>query len=222
MPLPLELELLLRILLAALLGSAIGLERGLRKKEAGQRTHCIIALGSCAYTLISVYGFSDVTAFTDFDPAHLAAWIVSGISFLGAGIIYKSEATGIAGLSTATGLWATATLGISCGMGQYFLSVAVAVLIIGIHLVLNILHMESFGYTVQNVRIEVDDAETAYRILKLRKKRYRARVLSYEYTRNEDRNTVTVGVRFRMLGNIPLEDIIEFIDRNPDVRSVSV
>lgn len=222
MPLPLEFELLLRILLSALIGSAIGLERGLRKKEAGQRTHCVIALGACTYTLISVYGFSDVVAFTEFDPTHLSAWIVSGISFLGAGIIYKSEATGIAGLSTATGLWATAALGISCGMGQYFLTVATTVLIVGIHLLLNALHMESFGYTVQNVRIEVDDAETAYRILSLRKKRYRARVLSYEYTRNEDRNTVTVGVRFRMLGNIPPEDIFEFIDHNPDVRSVSV
>ena len=222
MPLPLQVELLLRILLSALIGSAIGLERGLRKKEAGQRTHCIIALGSCTYTLISIYGFSDVMAFTDFDPTHLAAWIVSGISFLGAGIIYKSETSGISGLSTATGLWATAALGISCGFGQYALSVIVTGIIITFHVILNALHMESFGYTVQTVRIEVDDIETVYKLLRTPKRKYRARLLSYEYTRNEDRNTVTVGFRFRMLGSIPLEDILEFIDRHENVRSISI
>lgn len=222
MPLSLAISMLLRIGLSAVIGISVGLERGLRKKEAGQRTHCIIALGACTFTLISVYGFADVIPFTDFDPTHLAAWVVSGVSFLCSGIIYKSETAGISGLSTATGLWATAALGIACGLGQYLLSVGVALFIILFHLTLNMLHMESFGYTVQTVRLETDSIETVYRLLRARKKKYRARLLSYEYTKNEDRNTITVAFRFRMLGNIPLEDIMEFLDQNQNVCNISV
>lgn len=216
----LQVEFLLRILLAAAIGSAIGLERGLRKKEAGQRTHCVIAVGACAFTLISVYGFADMTTYVD--VSHMSAWIVSGISFLCAGIIYKSETSGISGLSTATGLWATAALGIACGAGMYQLSVCVGILILAIHLSLSLLHMESFGYTIQNVRIEVDNFDEVRKLLSQKRKFYRARVLSCEYTRNEDRNTVTVCFRFRMLGNIPPEDILQFIDTHAEIRSISV
>ena len=215
------LELALRILLAAGIGSAIGLERGLRKKEAGQRTHCVIAMGACAFTLISIYGFADMT--THVDLSHLAAWVVSGISFLCAGIIYKSETAGISGLSTATGLWATAAIGMACGVGMYALAIFVGGFLIVFHTVLNITHMESFGYTIQNVRVEVDNFDVARRLLRQKRKFYRARILSYEYTRNEDRNTVTVCFRFRMLGNIPIKDIMEFLDDNRDIiRSLSI
>lgn len=220
MPLPLQLELILRVLSAALIGSAVGLERGLRKKEAGQRTHCIIAVGACAFTLISVYGFADMTAHVDI--GHMAAWIVSGISFLCAGIIYKSDTSGISGLSTATGLWATAALGIACGTGMYALSGCIAAFLIVFHIVLNATHMESFGYTVQNVCIEVDNFDSIHKLLRIKRKTYRARILSCEYTRNEDRNTVTVCFRFRMLGNIPLKDILEFLDTHAEIRSISI
>ena len=217
---PLQLELLLRVLLAAAMGSAIGLERGLRKKEAGQRTHCVIAIGACCFTLISVYGFADIIQSVDI--SHLAAWVVSGISFLCAGIIYKSETSGISGLSTATGLWATAALGMACGTGMYALAACVTVFILVFHIVLNINHMESFGYTVQVVRVEVDDFSAVQRLLKNNPKKYRARLLSCEYTRNEAKNTITVCFRFRMLGNIPLQDILDVLDSNHEIRSFSI
>ena len=218
--LPIQLEHIFRILFAAAIGSAIGLERGLRKKEAGQRTHCIIAIGSCAYTLISAYGFADMVATVD--VSHMAAWIVSGISFLCSGIIYKSETSGISGLSTATGLWATAAIGISCGAGMYLLAFGVGMLVLGIHLVLSAFRMEAFGYTIQNVRIEVDNFDEVRKLLRLKRTKYRARILSCEYTRNEDRNTVTVCFRIRMLGNIPLEDVFTLIDNNASIRSLSI
>ena len=105
---------------------------------------------------------------------------------------------------------------------MYLLSAAVGLLIILIHLVLNMLHMESFGYTVQSIRIEVNTFDDVRNLLRQKKHSYRARILSCEYTRNEDRNTVTVCFRIRMLGNIPLEDIVEFIDSHNEVRSISV
>ncbi len=213
-------EILLRVVLAAICGIGIGLERGMRKKEAGQRTHSIIAVGAAAFTVISIYGFSDLT--THVDLSHLAAWIVSGISFLGVGIIYRSETFGISGLSTATGLWATAAIGIACGVGMYGLALFSTVFIILFHLILNATHMESFGYTVQNVLLEVDDFKTLQKILRKKKKLYRAKILSCEYTRNEARGTIIVRFRFRMLGSIPLEDIMEFIKEHEDFHQISI
>lgn len=220
MPLHLSLQLALRILLSALLGLSIGLERGMRKKEAGQRTHCIIAVGACAFGLISIYGYADVAVHVDI--CHLAAWVVSGISFLGAGIIYKSETSGISGLSTATGLWATAAIGLTCDAGMYGLAVCVTAFLILFHVILNRTRMESFGYTVQNVRIEIDRFEDVHKLLRKKRKKYHAHLLSCEYVRNEERNTVTVCFRFRMLGTIPLEDVLEWADNKDLIRSISV
>lgn len=217
---PLGADLLLRILFAAFCGLAIGFERGFRRKEAGQRTHCVIAVGAAAFTVISVYGFWDITSYVDI--SHMAAWVVSGISFLGIGIIYQSETSGISGLSTATGLWATAAIGIACGAGMYLLSLMTTLFIILLHFFLNVTHLESFGYTIQNVRIEVDDFDTLREILRKKRKLYQANVLSYEYTRNEDRGTITVCFRFRMLGNIPLKDILAFIREQKNIREISI
>lgn len=217
---PLGIQLLLRILFAALCGLSIGFERGFRKKEAGQRTHCVIAIGAATFTVISVYGLCHLA--THIDIAHIAAWIVSGISFLGIGIIYKSETSGISGLSTATGLWATAAIGIACGTGMFALALFTTAFIILLHLFLNVTHLESFGYTIQNVRLEVDDFDTLQKILQKKKKLYQAQILSCEYTRNTDRGTVTVCFRFRMLGNIPLADILAFIKEHDEIREISI
>ena len=216
----LQLELLLRILLAAVCGSAIGLERGIRKKEAGQRTHCVLCVGACAFMLISAYGFYDYRGAMDL--TQIACQIVCGVGFLGVGIIYKSETHGISGLSTATGLWATAAIGMACGVGMYGLSVVTTVLLIVFHIVLNATHMESFGYIIQNVTVEVSDFQALHNLLRKQKLRYGAEVLSCEYTRNPERNTVTVHIRFRMLGEIPLKHVLQFIREHPEVKTLSV
>ncbi len=216
----LNVELALRILLAAFCGWTIGLERGLRLKEAGQRTHCVIAVGACTFMILSVYGFYDFTG--NMDLTQIACQIVAGIGFLGVGIIYKSETFGISGLSTATGLWATAAIGMAFGVGMYALATCVTILLIAFHIFLNVTHMESFGYTIQTVSIEVDRIEDLKQLLKNQKKKYRARLLSCEYTRNEDRGTVTVKFRFRMLGAIPLRDILHAVQENKFIRGISV
>ena len=220
MPETLQYELFLRILLAALCGSAIGLERGFRKKEAGQRTHCIICVGACLFMLLSVYGFYDFTG--NMDITQIACQIVCGIGFLGVGIIYKSETFGISGLSTATGLWATAAIGMACGVGMYALTICVTVLLIFFHIVLNVTNMESFGYTIQTVTIETDNVNDLTPLLYKKKKQYRARLLSCEYAKNEEKGTVTARFRFRMLGTVPLKDILHVIQDNKSIRGISI
>ena len=125
------LELLLRLLLAVVIGFVIGFERKLRFKEAGIRTHTIVSIGSCLYMLISMYAFDGA------DKARVAAQIVSGIGFLGAGMIFYHKEM-IHGLTTAAGIWATAAIGMACGAGWYIVSIIATVLII---LIQCIMHM---------------------------------------------------------------------------------
>ncbi len=113
-------EFILRILAAAGMGAVIGLERELRSKEAGIRTHFLVALGSALFMIISAYGFEGAQA-GRFDVARVAAQVVTGIGFLGAGVIIFQK-NSVHGLTTAAGLWVTAAIGLGCGGGMYVLS----------------------------------------------------------------------------------------------------
>ena len=121
-----NLEFLIRIVISAVFGIFIGLERTKRQKDAGIRTHCIIAVTSAAFMILSKYAFLDVNAVLGdraADPARIAAQVVSGISFLGAGVIFKDKNSSIKGLTTAAGMWATAAMGMAIGAGLYWLGV---------------------------------------------------------------------------------------------------
>lgn len=119
---PSETELLLRLLLACLLGGAVGLERELSGQGAGFRTHILVALGSCLFTLVSAYAFTEFlrpsVVHTTFDPSRIAAQIVTGVGFLGGGAILRSG-TGVRGLTTAASLWVVAAVGMAAGAGFY-------------------------------------------------------------------------------------------------------
>lgn len=119
-------EYLLRIFIACICGGAIGYERENRNKVAGIRTHAIVSLGSALIVIISKYGFNDVA---NYDAARVAAQIVSGIGFLGAGIIFVKN-NSISGLTTAAGVWATSGIGMAIGAGLYYLGVASTLLIL--------------------------------------------------------------------------------------------
>jgi len=129
-------QLILRVLLAALLGGLVGLERELRDQAAGLRTHILVTVGSALFTVVSAYGFEGLTAVSggvpgQVDPSRVAAQIVSGIGFLGAGAIIR-HGFSVRGLTTAASLWAVAALGMAVGLGMYVLSLAVAILIVGV------------------------------------------------------------------------------------------
>ncbi len=128
-----ELWCIVDILIAGVLGFLIGLERKLRSKEAGIRTHTIVCLASALFMVISKYAFGEGE---DFDPARIAAQIIPGIGFLGAGIIvYRKNV--IHGLTTAAGVWATAGVGMACGGRLYVVAVATAALLIAFQFLLH-------------------------------------------------------------------------------------
>ncbi len=121
-----EVEWLLRILIAAICGGLIGYERHSRSKEAGIRTHTIVALASAMAMLLSKYGFDDTM---DYDAARIAAQVISGVGFIGAGIIFVRNDT-IQGLTTAAGIWATAGIGMCIGAGLYGIGLFSTILIV--------------------------------------------------------------------------------------------
>ena len=118
-----EVEMVLRLLLATALGAIIGYQRERAGKSAGLRTHILICAGAALFTVASLYGFGAVA-----DPARVAAGIVAGIGFLGAGAIIRREEGVVAGLTTAATIWAVAAIGLAAGAGLYLASAVATVL----------------------------------------------------------------------------------------------
>jgi putative Mg2+ transporter-C (MgtC) family protein len=126
-------EVILRVVLAAALGGAIGLERELREREAGLRTHLLVSVGAALFTLVSAYAWTDWRFSTPqglvFDPTRIAAQVVSGIGFLGAGAIIR-QGLSVRGLTTAATLWVVAAIGMAAGVGYYEAAVATTALVL--------------------------------------------------------------------------------------------
>jgi putative Mg2+ transporter-C (MgtC) family protein len=126
-------EILLRVGLAAVLGGAIGLERELREREAGLRTHLLVSVGAALFTLVSAYAWTDWQFSNEsgivFDPTRIAAQVVTGIGFLGAGAIIR-QGLSVRGLTTAATLWVVAAIGMATGAGYYPAAVITTVLVL--------------------------------------------------------------------------------------------
>lgn len=121
----LEIQLIIRLLVALALGALIGYERELRAKGAGVRTHILVALGAALFMIISQYGFSGADRF---DAARVAAGVVTGIGFLGGGIIMKKNH--VFGLTTAAGLWVTGAIGMAAGCGMFLMAAVCTALVL--------------------------------------------------------------------------------------------
>ena len=128
------LECLIRILLAVCIGFAIGVERQLRLKVAGIRTHVVVAAGAALFTIVSKYGFESTIYY---NAAQIAAQVVTGIGFLGAGMILHRQ-NAVHGLTSAAGIWLTAAIAMSMGAGMYFVALGATLIIILIQLFLHL------------------------------------------------------------------------------------
>jgi putative Mg2+ transporter-C (MgtC) family protein len=127
-------DIALRLLAAAALSGAIGLERELRERAAGLRTHMLVGVGSALFTLVSAYAWRDFTfeGSVQFDPTRIAAQIVAGIGFLGAGVIIR-QGLSVRGVTTAAGLWVVAGIGMASGAGYFAAAIiATAIVLLGL------------------------------------------------------------------------------------------
>ena len=120
-----ELEMILRLLMATTLGAIIGYQRERAGKPVGLRTSVLVCVGAAVFTMASIYGFGAVA-----DPSRVAAGIVVGIGFLGAGAIIRRERGSVEGLTTAATIWAVSGIGLATGAGLYLISAIAAVIIL--------------------------------------------------------------------------------------------
>ena len=158
------LDFALRLFVAGAMGILIGLEREYRAKEAGYRTHFLVALGSALMMIVSQYGFMDVlkTDLIRVDPSRIAAQVVSGIGFIGAGTIILQKQI-VRGLTTAAGIWATSGIGLAVGAGIYAIGIAATLLVL--------LGLETLSYFFKSIGLRnmmidfsTDDKEAIKRV----------------------------------------------------------
>lgn len=154
-----EWNFIMRLLVAGLLGGLIGLERELRAKEAGLRTHFIVALGSALFMIISQFAFDGQAH----DASRVAAQVVSGIGFIGAGVIIFQK-NAVRGITTAAGLWVAAAIGLACGAGMFAVSVAATLMTV---FCLEAMHFITLRYGDRMVSLGVSatDRETLLKVL---------------------------------------------------------
>ena len=191
---PEDFVLLGRLLLAAVLGGAIGAERELNDQAAGLRTHMLLTIGTCLFTLISAYGFGSGIGT---DPSRLAAQIVTGIGFLGGGAIVRHGLT-VKGLTTAASIWATASVGVAVGAGSYVLGIGGAALVVGtlfgLRRVSNVL--QRWGVSREEFVLTTDPRFDLQRLVEL-VERERVDLRGLEHHEDEDGDRVVLLVKLR-------------------------
>ena len=145
------LDIFIRLLIATVLGGFIGLEREIHGKEAGLRTYTLVSLGSALIMIVSIQIFEIYKNQTVMDPSRIAAQVVTGIGFLGAGAIIRSSgssgAAAVKGLTTAAGIWVSAGIGLACGIGAY-----IPALMTTIWILLVLQYGSRFGFVIRAKR----------------------------------------------------------------------
>ena len=217
-----NLEFFIRIVLAAILGALVGLERSKRQKEAGVRTHCIIACTSALFMILSKYAFVDlvgVAGLRGADPARIAAQVVSGISFLGAGVIFKNG-NSISGRTTAAGMWGTAAVGMAIGAGMYWVGLIEAAVLVGIQIVLHRFPVGADALTTQEIVVEMTDSDELLARFDALVKSHRGQITESSLTRQN--GVLCMEVTAKLDPPITHEEALAFMKANDGVRRVSV
>jgi putative Mg2+ transporter-C (MgtC) family protein len=194
--------LIFRLIAAGLMGGFIGLERELRSKEAGVRTHFIVALGSALFMIISQFAFEG----RQHDAARVAAQVVSGIGFIGAGVIIFQK-NAVRGVTTAAGLWVAAAIGLACGDGMYSVAIAATILTV---LVLEMMHFVNLHLSERSVDLTLSP-DKPYDIPELpeRLKKENIKVDTYAIQGGKVRLTIRVRQKDYLLTIRRLLDILD-------------
>ncbi len=197
--------MVIRLLMATALGALIGVEREYHAKEAGVRTHLLVAVGSCLFMILSAYGFD---AFLDqdhvsFDPSRIAAQVVTGIGFLGAGTIILQKQV-VRGLTTAAGVWVTAAIGLACGIGMYLIAAVTTVIVIASLGLINVF-LPYVSQCDRRITFLVEDYVVLTEVME-NLRREKITVLNYEMHKNAEENNgkmlVSLEVRMQRYDNI--------------------
>ena len=219
-------EFFLRVLIACFCGAAIGFERSMRFKEAGIRTHMIVCCAAAIMMIVSKYGFADLVdpagknlfGTKEVDPARIAAQVVSGVSFLGAGIIFRNG-TSIRGLTTAAGIWATSAIGLAVGAGLYVIGIFSTLIIALVQVIMHKYTLSADSLNVGQVHCTVQNSSSFREEMNSFVKKNNIQIVSSKIAFNED-GTATYDLTLRMNHNISLGTLSDFIESIDGVRAV--
>ena len=217
-----EIIYILRIVIAGICGIIIGVERKNRLKEAGLRTHCLVACASALMMILSKYAFFDLSGglpgIKDADPARIAAQVVSGIGFLGAGMIFVHKNT-ISGLTTAAGIWTTAGIGMAMGAGMYITGIAATIIVVIVQTVLhlNIDFLKVPVVKVLNIYNVNEENYQNFIINKLNEKGITVHDISIKKTGENNGKCYTLYIGIP--NSINEEELISLIDCDAEIKS---
>ena len=221
------LEFFLRLVVACACGAVIGIERTKRLKEAGIRTHIIVSCAAALVMIVSKYGFADTVlpngsyfyGTRGADPARLAAQIITGVSFLGAGIIFHTGSS-IRGLTTAAGIWATAGIGCAIGAGLYVVGVFATVLIAIVQVLMHRFTLGADSMIMGKIRCTVMDPKTFREAFHNYVQEQKMQVLATKVSFNDD-GSANYEFSLRMGQDTTVSEIAEFLESIGNIRAIS-
>lgn len=221
-----DADILLRIVVSIILGSIIGLEREITNKSAGLRTQIMVCLGSCIFTILSIYGFSTaVTLYPIGDPSRVAAQIITGIGFIGAGTVLRQGLT-VTGLTTASTLWIVAAIGMACGCGKISVAVISTILAVAILVLIRIFELKLLPRNMKHLRkikisfvCKYDEYDEVYKKLI----EFFPEIIDYNHkTVDDDGEKIKINAKIFSNEKSPVLQIYKQLDDMKNLQSVSV
>lgn len=213
--------LLIRMIVASLCGVFIGFERSRRQKDAGIRTHMIVALGAALAMIVSKYGFFDLLQYEGLraDASRIASNVITGVGFLGAGVIFVKDVS-IKGLTTAAGIWATASVGLAIGSGMYTVGIGATILMILFQLVFH-KFFTRLENTVNEFTVIVNDNPNAVKNFRKMLTENKLYVEKCKMTRNPD-STVILDITIKKARTTSMDEIMLIAEQSDDIISVEI
>ena len=214
-------ELLVRLLVACICGCVIGVERSFRQKEAGIRTHVILALASALIMVVSKYGFFDLADTNiEADGSRIASNIVTGISFLGAGVIFVRGGS-IKGLTTAAGIWATAGIGMALGAGMYTIGICSTVGMILIQLLLHKIMPFSENMETNIITIKISEGSQVLEEITDELTKAGIMVTGIRY-KKQDNGITKAELTVRTKKNASMQAVLDLINTNEAIQEFTL
>ena len=213
--------LIIRMLLSAVCGVFIGFERSRRQKDAGIRTHMIVALGAALAMIVSKYGFFDLLQYEGLraDASRIASNVITGVGFLGAGVIFVKDVS-IKGLTTAAGIWATASVGLAIGAGMYTVGIGATLVMILFQLFFH-KFFRSFENTVNEFTVVIRDDNAAIKSFRDNLEANKVLIEKCKMTRNLD-STVTLDITIKKSRTTSMDEVLLVAEQDDDVLSVEI
>ena len=215
-------EISIRLALAAAFGAVIGMERERKDWAAGLRTHMMVCMGSALIMMVSSFGFEDILSHdhVSLDPSRMAAQVVSGIGFIGAGAILYLKPSTVLGLTTASGLWTVAGIGLATGGGMYYAATLTTVFAIIILWAIKPLQLRmSHKYHQKSLTIVTDANSNPSQIINALTDNKNAAFYNFSVSRN--RKETIIELRLDSPANRELLEIVKCLHDNPEVKKIN-